>query len=117
MENRIKEQMMLFADRSSTSWLRSKQIRFYFSTVTYLLLQALRRLGLAGNELAQAQCHTVRLKFIGAQIRITIRKVWVSLSTGYPYLELFRQVHRQLQVEKGTSGEDGEQARRKTSVR
>ena len=50
--------------------------------------------------LAKAQCNTVRLKLlkIGAQIRITVRKVWVSLSTGYPYLEIFRQVHRQLQV-------------------
>ena len=47
MENRIKEQMMLFADRTSTSWLRSNQIRLYFSTVAYLLMQALRRLGLA----------------------------------------------------------------------
>jgi hypothetical protein len=100
MENRIKEQMMLFADRTSTSWLRSNQIRLYFSTVAYLLMQALRQLGLAGTELAKAQCNTVRLKLlkIGAQIRITVRKVWVSLSTGYPYLELFRQVHRQLQV-------------------
>jgi hypothetical protein len=100
MENRIKEQMMLFADRTSTSWLRSNQIRLYFSTVAYLLLQGLRRLGLAGTELAKAQCHTVRLKLlkIGAQIRITVRKVWVSLSTGYPYLELFRRVYRQLQV-------------------
>jgi hypothetical protein len=100
MENRIKEQMMLFADRTSTSWLRSNQIRLYFSTVAYLLMQALRRLGLAGTELAQAQCNTVRLKLlkIGAQIRITVRKIWVSLSTGYPYLELFRQVHRQLQL-------------------
>src|SRR6266851_582510 len=94
------EQMMLFADRTSTSWLRSNQIRLYFSTVAYLLMQGLRRLGLAGTELAHAQCHTVRLKLlkIGAQIRITVRKIWVSLSTGYPYLELFRQVHRQLQV-------------------
>jgi len=100
MENRIKEQMMLFADRTSTSWLRSNQIRLYFSTVAYLLLQGLRRLGLAGTELAKAQCNTVRLKLlkIGAQIRITVRKVWVSLSSGYPHLELFRQVHRQLQV-------------------
>jgi DDE family transposase len=100
MENRIKEQMMLLADRTSTSWMRSNQIRLYFSTVAYLLMQGLRRLGLAGTELAKAQCHTVRLKLlkIGAQIRITVRKVWVSLSTGYPYLELFRQVHRQLQV-------------------
>jgi Transposase DDE domain group 1 len=84
MENRIKEQMMLFADRTSTSWLRSNQIRLYFSTVAYLLMQALRRLGLAGTELAKAQCNTVRLKLlkIGAQIRITVRKVWVSLSTA-----------------------------------
>jgi len=100
MENRIKEQMMLFADRTSTSWLRSNQIRLYFSTVAYLLMQALRRLGLAGTELAKAQCNTVRLKLlkIGAQIRITVCRIWVLLSTGYPCLELFRQVHRQLQV-------------------
>jgi hypothetical protein len=100
MENRIKEQMMLFADRASTSWMRSNQIRLYFSTVAYQLMQGLRRLGLAGTELAKAQCNTVRLKLlkIGAQIRITVRKIWVSLSTGYPYLELFRQVHRNLEV-------------------
>jgi len=61
-QNRIKEQMMLFADRTSTSWLGSNQIRLYFSTVAYLLMQALRRLGLAGTELAKAQCNTVRLK-------------------------------------------------------
>ena len=92
---------MLFADRTSTSWLRSNQIRLYFSTVAYQLMQALRRLGLAGTELAKAQCNTVRLKLlkIGAQIRITVRKIWVSMSTGYPYLDLFRQVHRQLQVQ------------------
>ena len=99
MENRIKEQMMLFADRTSTAFLRSNQIRLYFSTVAYLLLQALRRLGLAGTELAKAQCNTVRLKLlkIGAQVRLTVRKVWISLSAGYPYRELFRQVQQQLQ--------------------
>jgi Transposase DDE domain group 1 len=100
MENRIKEQMMLFADRTSTSWIRSNQIRLYFSTVAYQLLQALRRLGLAGTELAKAQCGTVRLKLlkIGGLVRITVRKIWVSLSAGYPYVELFRQVQRQLQA-------------------
>jgi hypothetical protein len=99
MENRIKEQMMLFADRTSSCWLRSNQIRLYFSTVAYQLMQALRRLGLAGTELAKAQCHTVRLKLlkIGALVRITVRKIWISWSAGYPYAELFRQVHRQLQ--------------------
>jgi hypothetical protein len=99
MENRIKEQMSLFADRTSTHWLRSNQVRLYFSTIAYQLMQALRRLGLAGTELAQAQCHTVRLKLlkIGALVRITVRKVWICWSASYPYAELFGHIHRQLQ--------------------
>ncbi len=100
MENRIKEQLMLFADRTSTAYLRSNQIRLYFSSVAYTLMQALRRLGLQGTEWAQAQCTTVRLKLlkIGALIRITVRKVWVSMATGYPYAERFRQVYARLQA-------------------
>jgi hypothetical protein len=100
MENRIKEQLMLFSDRTSTALLRSNQIRLYFSSVAYLLMQALRRLGLQGTELAKAQCTTLRLKLlkIGALMRITVRKVWVSLASGYPYQELFRQVYAQLQA-------------------
>jgi hypothetical protein len=98
MENRIKEQLMLFSDRTSTAYLRSNQLRLYFSAVAYVLLQMLRRLGLAGTELAKAQCATIRLKLlkIGALIRITVRKVWVSLASGYPYAELFRQIHAKL---------------------
>jgi len=99
MENRIKEQLMLFADRTSTHLLRSNQVRLYFSSVAYTLLQALRRLGLKGTEMAQAQCATLRVKLlkIGALIRITVRKVWVSLASGYPYAALFRRVLGQLQ--------------------
>jgi hypothetical protein len=99
MENRIKEQLMLFADRTSTAYLRSNQIRLYFSSVAYLLMQALRRLGLQGTEWAKAQCTTLRLKLlkIGARIRITVRKVWVSMAVGYPYAEPFRQVYARLQ--------------------
>ena len=100
MENRIKEQLMLFADRTSTAYLRSNQIRLYFSSMAYLLMQALRRLGLQGTEWAKAQCTTLRLKLlkIGALIRITVRKVWVSMAGGYPYAERFRQVYAQLQA-------------------
>jgi len=100
MENRIKEQLMLFADRTSTAYLRSNQIRLYFSSVAYLLMQALRRLGLQGTEWAKAQCTTLRLKLlkIGALIRITVRKVWVSMASGYPYAERFRQVYARLQA-------------------
>ena len=98
MENRIKEQLMLFADRTSTAYLRSNQLRLYFSSVAYVLLQMLRHLGLAGTELAKAQCVTIRLKLlkIGALVRISVRKVWVSLAGGYPYVALFRQVHEKL---------------------
>jgi len=98
MENRIKEQLMLFADRTSTAYLRSNQLRLYFSSVAYVLLQMLRHLGLQGTELAKAQCTTIRLKLlkIGALIRISVRKVWVSLAGGYPYVALFRQVHEKL---------------------
>lgn len=98
MENRIKEQLMLFADRTSTAYLRSNQLRLYFSSVAYVLLQMLRHLGLQGTELAKAQCATIRLKLlkIGALIRISVRKVWVSLASGYPYVELFQKVHATL---------------------
>jgi len=98
MENRIKEQLMLFSDRTSTHYLRSNQLRLYFSSIAYLLLQMLRRLGLEGTELAKAQCSTIRLKVlkIGALIRITVRKVWVSLAGGYPYVALFQQVYEKL---------------------
>ncbi len=98
MENRIKEQLMLFADRTSTAFLRSNQIRLYFSSVAYALMEALRRLGLKATALAEAECRTIRLKLlkIGALIRITVRRVWVSLAGGYPYADLFAKTYAQL---------------------
>jgi hypothetical protein len=99
MENRIKEQQLtLFADRTSTATMRANQLRLYFSSIAYVLLHSLRRLGLAGTELAKAQCNTIRLKLmkIGAQIRITTRKVWVSMSQSYPHADLFWQIYERL---------------------
>jgi hypothetical protein len=101
MENRIKEQQLwLFADRTSTGKMRSNQLRLYFSSVAYLLMQALRRLGLKQTQMATAQCQTIRLKLlkIGAQVKVTVRKVWVSLAGGYPYAQLFAQVWKNLQT-------------------
>jgi Transposase DDE domain group 1 len=100
MENRIKEQQLgLFADRTSTAWMRSNQLRLYFSSFAYILVQRLRQLGLKGTELAQAQCETIRLKLfkIGAQITVTVRKVWISFSESYPYLGVFQRVFARLQ--------------------
>jgi hypothetical protein len=99
MENRIKEQQLgLFADRTSTAWMRSNQLRLYFSSFAYILMQRLRQLGLKGTELAQAQCETIRLKLfkIGAQVAVTVRKVWISFSESYPYLGLFQRVMARL---------------------
>ena len=95
MENRIKEQQLyLFADRTSTATMRANQLRLWFSSVAYVLMQALRRLGLRGTAMAKAQCETIRLKLlkIGAQVRVTVRKIWVSLASGSPYAAMFEQV-------------------------
>jgi len=101
MENRIKEQQLfLFADRTSSGKRRANQIRLYFSSVAYLLMQALRRLGLKGTQMAAAQCNTIRLKLlkVGAQVKITVRKIWISLAGGYPYADLFYQVLTNIQA-------------------
>lgn len=99
MENRIKEQQLcLFADRTSAATMRANQLRLWFSSLAYTLMNALRRLGLKNTKLAKAQCDTIRLKLlkIGAQIKVTVRKVWVSLSESYPYQQLFKQVYENL---------------------
>jgi hypothetical protein len=99
MENRFKEQQLqLFADRTSAGTMRANQIRLFFSSIAYTLLNALRRLGLSGTELAEAQCQTIRLKLlkIGALVRVTVRRVWVHLASGSPYAGGFRRVHAQL---------------------
>lgn len=99
MENRIKEQQLhLFADRTSAGTMRANQVRLFCSSIAYVLLNALRRLGLSGTELAESQCQTIRLKLlkIGAFVRVTVRKVWVKLSSGCPYAEVFRRVYANL---------------------
>lgn len=95
MENRIKEQQLgLFADRTSTATMRANQLRLYFSSFAYVLMHGLRRLGLTGTQHARAQCTTIRQKLlkIGARIKITVRKVWLSFSEAYPYASDFAHI-------------------------
>lgn len=99
MENRIKEQQLqLFADRTSAATMRANQTRLWFSSVAYTLIEALRRLGLAGTELARAQCETIRrtLLKIGARTEVSVRRIWVSLSESCPVAELFVRVWHNL---------------------
>jgi hypothetical protein len=94
MENRIKEQFSLFADRVSAETMRANQLRLYFSVMAYVLVSGLRRLGLRATELAQAQMSTIRTKLlkIGAQVRISTRRVWISMASSYPWQSIYQQV-------------------------
>lgn len=101
MENRIKEQQIgLFADRTSTHWMRSNQLRLWFSSVAYILMYALRSLGLTGTAMARAQCWTIREKLfkIGACVKTSVRRVFLSLSSSYPYKGTFASIYRNLRT-------------------
>ena len=91
MENRIKEQFRLFADRLSTETMRANQLRLYFSSLAYVLVDALRRLALGGTAWASAQVDTIRLRLlkIAAQVRLTARRIWIGYSGAYPWKPLF----------------------------
>jgi len=91
-ENRIKEQQLgLFGTRLSTPTLQGNAVRIAMSAMAYVLTCALRRLGLAGTDMANAQADTIRLRLlrIGALVRITVRKIWVSMSASWPWRDLF----------------------------
>jgi hypothetical protein len=99
MENRIKEQQLcLFADRTSCRTLRANQLRLWFSTLAYVILNVLRERGLTGTKLATARCDTIRTKLlkIGAAVTVTVRKVWVQLSSACPYRHVFERVRHNL---------------------
>ena len=94
-ENRIKEQQLyLFADRTSCGRMKANQLRLWFSSVAYWLVSGLRRVGLAGTRWARAQCHSIRQKLlkIGGQVRVSVRRVYISLSSGYPWKQTIGQV-------------------------
>jgi len=95
MENRIKEQQLgLFADRTSSATFCANQLRLWFSSVAYVLLEELRRVGLKGTTMARAQCTTIRNRLlkIGAQVSLSVRRVWVRCASGYPIQSLFAKV-------------------------
>jgi len=94
MENRIKEQQIdLFADRTSTATMRANQLRLWFSSFAYVLMSELRRIGLKGTEMEHAQSGTMRTKLlkIGAQVKISVRRVLIAMASGCPYARIFEQ--------------------------
>ena len=99
MENRIKEcQLDLFADRTSTGTMRANQLRLWLSSMAYVLISALRRIALATTRFADATCGTIRLKLlkIGAQVRISVRRIKFSMASAFPYQNEFALAHLRL---------------------
>jgi len=100
MENRIKEQQLgLFADRTSTATMRANQLRLWFSSVAYVLVETVRRVGLAGTALARAQVGTIRTRLLklGALVTVSVRRVVIALSSVFPLQRLFVQALANLQ--------------------
>lgn len=101
MENRIKEQQLdLFADRTSTRAFRANQLRLWFSSIAYVLVSSLRRIALQDTRMAKATCASIRLKLlkIGAQTKVSVRRLLVHLSSACPYKDVFMQAWRNLQT-------------------
>jgi hypothetical protein len=96
MENRIKEcQLDLFADRTSAATMRANQLRLWFASMAYVLLCALRRIGLAHTQFASATCVTIRLRLlkIGALVRVSVRRVKIAMASACPWQYEFRLAH------------------------
>ena len=99
MENRIKEcQLHLFADRTSTATMRANQLRLWFASFAYVMLEALRRIGLADTELADATCQSLRLKLlkIGALVKISVRRIHISMTSAHPFQAAWRLAQARL---------------------
>ena len=99
MENRIKEcQLDLFADRTSTATMRANQLRLWFAAMAYVLLEALRRIGLTATKLADATCGSIRLKLlkIGALVRISVRRVKIAMTSTHPWRHEWGLAHAAL---------------------
>ena len=99
MENRIKEcQLDLFADRTSAATMRANQLRLWLASMAYVLLCAVRRIGLAHTQFAQATCGTIRLKLlkIGAQVRVSVRRIKVAMASACPYHNEFALAYARL---------------------
>ena len=99
MENRIKEcQLDLFADRTSAKTMRANQLRLWFASMAYVLLTALRRIGLKGTRLADATCATIRLSLlkIGALVRFSVRRVKLAMASACPWQDVWRHAYAAL---------------------
>jgi len=106
MENRIKEcQLDLFSDRTSAATMRANQLRLWFASMAYVLVESTRRLGLAATEFARATCGTIRRKLfkIGALVTVSVRRIRFAMASGCPYKAAFAAAHSALRAALNTT--------------
>ncbi len=99
MENRIKEcQLDLFADRTSAQTMRANQLRLWFASFAYVLIDSLRRLGLRHSRLHNATCGTIRLKLLklGARVTVSVRRIKISMASAHPWQQEFALAHARI---------------------
>jgi hypothetical protein len=104
MENRIKEcQLDLFSDRTSTATMAANQLRLWFSSFAYVLLETLRRIGLPHTELAKATCGSIRLKLLklGARVTVSVRRIKIAIASACPHHAEFALAHARLRAPPG----------------
>ena len=104
MENRIKEQQLdLFADRTSTATMVANQLRLWFSSLAYVLLETVQRIGLGHTEFANATASTIRLKLlkIGARVTVSVRRIKIAMASACPYQSEFALAHARLRAPPG----------------
>ena len=99
MENRIKEcQADMFSDRTSAGTMAANQLRLWFASMAYVLICALRRIGLADTQFATASCGTIRLKLpkLGARIVVSVRRIKFAMAAAHPWANEWAHAHRRL---------------------
>jgi hypothetical protein len=100
-ENMIKQMVLdLKADRTSCSWMAANQMRLWFSSLAYLLLERMRAIGLEGSQLAGATLGSVRLRLlkVAAVVQVSVRRVHVALCSAFPLQDVFRLAASRLQT-------------------
>lgn len=101
MENRLKEQKLeLKSGRTSTHTFDGNQLRLWFSSIAYILMNALREQCLASTELENAQVGTIRTKLLklGALITVNSRRILIAINSAFPYQDIFTTAYRRLKA-------------------
>lgn len=78
--------------------MTANQLRLWFASMAYVLLDSLRRIALQATDMADASCGTIRRKLfkIGALVTISVHHIQFAIASRCPYKTEFATAHRAL---------------------